>query len=54
MFAANGNMEDEQYPKSYKKRLSCITCKKGHPIPLHGYISKNKKVFRDGNQSQNN
>ena len=31
---------------------SCITCKERHPTPLHGYISKNKKVTGDGNQSQ--
>ena len=46
-------MEEGHNAKSCKKRLSCITCKEGHPTPVHGYTPKNKKVIGDGNQSQN-
>ena len=41
------SMEDEHNPKSYNKRLSCITCKKKHPTPLHAYIPENKKDTGD-------
>ena len=43
-------MEDGHNAKSWKKRLSHITCTEKHPTPLHRYILKNKKVTDDGNQ----
>ena len=46
-------MEDGHNAESYKRLLLCITYKDRHPTPLHGYVSKNKKVTGDGNESQN-
>ena len=46
-------MEGGHSAKSCNKRLSYITCKERHPLPLHGYIPKNKKVTGEENPSQN-
>ena len=43
-------MNEGHNAKTCSQRLTCSSCKRNHPTPLHGYIP-NRKSKTDGNQT---